>query len=221
MNKLTNEQDEKTLKMNLQYFAAATDPADDPADPPADPAGGKADDPADPGITLPASQSELDAHTNKVVQKALDNQQKALDAKLEAEREEAISEGKRLANLTEDQQRVEEEKIRQEKLDKREAELNRREMVATTSELIRAEGLPQSFVELVVADEAETVQENIKNVKDAFDKAVEEEVDKRLVQKQTKTGTSTGGLTKRDIMKVKDKSERERLISENMGLFTN
>ena len=209
--------------MNLQYFAE--DPGSE--------GGNQEDDPnkednlggQDDGKGKEGEKGQDERTWNRdELAKMINAETQKIEAKyedlLEKTREEAISEGQRLAELTEDQRREEEENRRLKKIEEREAELNRREMRTTTAELVREEGLPQTFVDLVVADEAEAVQNNIKAVKEAFDKAVSEEVDNRLVQKQTKTGTSTGSLTKQDIMKVKNKAEREKLIAENMDLFT-
>ena len=210
------------LKMNLQYFAE--DPGSE---------GGNQDDPNkednpggqddDKGKESEKGQDERTWNRDELA-KMINAETQKIEAKyedlLERTREDAISEGKRLAKMSEEERKEEEENLRLKKIEEREAELNRREMRTTTAELVREEGLPQTFVDLVVADEAETVQNNIKAVKEAFDKAVSEEVDNRLVQKQTKTGTSTGSLTKQDIMKVKNKAEREKLIAENMDLFT-
>lgn len=210
------------LKMNLQYFAE--DPGseggnqDDPNK--EDNPGGQGDD---KGKESEKGQDERTWNRDELA-KMINAETQKIEAKyedlLERTREDAISEGKRLAKMSEEERKEEEENLRLKKIEEREAELNRREMRTTTAELVREEGLPQTFVDLVVADEAETVQNNIKAVKEAFDKAVSEEVDNRLVQKQTKTGTSTGSLTKQDIMKVKNKAEREKLIAENMDLFT-
>lgn len=216
-------EEKELLKMNLQYFAE--DPGSE--------GGNQEDDPNkenNPGAQDDNKDQEGEKGQDErtwdrdELAKMINAETKKIESKyeklLEKTREEAISEGQRLAELSEEDRLKEEESRRLKKIEEREQELNRREMRTTTAELVREEGLPQTFVDLVVADEAEKVQENIKAVKSAFDKAVEEEVDKRLVQKKTKTGTSTGGLTKQEIMKVKDKSQREKLIAENLDLFT-
>lgn len=208
------------LKMNLQYFAEDPEGGEPGKDDDLKPEGQNAgedeenngEDDAGRAFTRAEMAKMINAETKK-----LENKYENL---LEDKFEEGLSEGQRLAEMTEDKREEEKEKRRQSKLDEREAELNRREMRVTTSDLVREEGLPQSFVDLVMAEKAEAVQENIKNVKQVFDEAVEAEVDKRLVQKDTKTGTSSGGITKKEIMKITDKAEREKLISENMDLFT-
>jgi hypothetical protein len=208
------------LKMNLQYFAE--DPGDGDAGQDDDQ---KPEDQNNGENGGEKNESDDDrTFTRGEIAKMINAETKKLESKyenmLDDKFEEGVSEGQRLAEMTEEKRQEEKEKRRQSKLDEREAELNRREMRATTSDLIREEGLPQTFVDLVVADEAEAVQENIKNVKQVFDEAVEAEVDKRLVQKNTKTGTAQGSLTKKEILRKKDKAEREKLISENMDLFT-
>ena len=57
-------------------------------------------------------------------------------------------------------------------------------------------------------------------VHEEWDKAIETKVNERLAGKtKTRVGGTGETLTKADIMKVKDSSERQRLIAQNRELF--
>ena len=70
---------------------------------------------------------------------------------------------------------------------------------------------------LVVSDNAEKTKENVKNFADLFEKAVESRVKDTLKGNAPKAKSSN--ITKEEIMKVKDRNQRQRLIKENIDLF--
>lgn len=70
---------------------------------------------------------------------------------------------------------------------------------------------------LVVSDNAEKTKENVKNFADLFEKAVESRVKDTLKGHAPKAKSSN--ITKEEIMKVKDRNQRQRLIKENIDLF--
>ena len=70
-----------------------------------------------------------------------------------------------------------------------------------------------------MADTAESVKENIASIRKVFDEAVEKRVNERLTQDKPRRGTTAGAMTKAEILAVKDVSERQKLIAENLDLF--
>ena len=137
------------------------------------------------------------------------------EAKIEEERNEAA----RLAKLSKDEREQEEEKKRIKAIEEREKNVQMAELrIETKSELAKS-GLPESFVDFVLTEKAEDIQTNIANLKKHFDDELEKAVNLRLVQKQTKVGTGATGMTKAQIMAIKDTSERQRAIAQNKELF--
>ena len=132
--------------------------------------------------------------------------------------EQAKSEGERLAKLTEDERAREEEAKRIAELEKREQDIAEREMKLATQSLLADEGLPQEFLDHVLAPTAEEVKAKITALRNVFDKEVEKRVNERLVQSAPRRG-AINGLTKEDIMAIENDEERQRAIAENIQLF--
>ena len=132
--------------------------------------------------------------------------------------EQAKSEGERLAKLTKDERAREEEAKRIADLEKREQDIAEREMKLATQSLLADEGLPQEFLDHVLAPTAEEVKAKITALRGVFDSEVEKRVNERLVQSAPRRGTTTG-ITKEQIMAVEDDDQRQALIAENIQLF--
>lgn len=132
--------------------------------------------------------------------------------------EQAKSEGERLAKLSKDERAREEEAKRIADLEKREQDIAEREMKLATQSLLADEGLPQEFLDHVLAPTAEEVKAKITALRDVFDSEVEKRVNERLVQSAPRRGTTTG-ITKEQIMAVEDDDQRQALIAENIQLF--
>lgn len=132
--------------------------------------------------------------------------------------EQAKSEGERLAKLTKDERAREEEAKRIAELEKREQVIAEREMKLATQSLLADEGLPQEFLEHVLAPTAEEVKAKITALRDVFDSEVEKRVNERLVQSAPRRGTTTG-ITKEQIMAIEDTDKRQAAIAENINLF--
>lgn len=132
--------------------------------------------------------------------------------------EQAKSEGERLAKLTKDERAREEEAKRIADLEKREQDIAEREMKLATQSLLADEGLPQEFLDHVLAPTAEEVKAKITALRGVFDSEVEKRVNERLVQSAPRRGTTTG-ITKEQIMAIEDTDKRQAAIAENINLF--
>lgn len=88
-----------------------------------------------------------------------------------------------------------------------------------TQSLLSDEGLPIEFLDVVMADTAESVKENIASIRKVFDEAVEKRVNERLTQDKPRRGATAGAMSKAEIMAVQDAGERQKLIAENLELF--
>ena len=132
--------------------------------------------------------------------------------------EQAKSEGERLAKLTKDERAREEEANRIAELEKREQDIAEREMKLATQSLLADEGLPQEFLDHVLAPTAEEVKAKITALRTVFDSEVEKRVNERLVQSAPRRGTTTG-ITKEQIMAIEDTNKRQAAIAENINLF--
>ena len=161
------------------------------------------------------TQDELDHIVQERVKRAVAKAQKDAEDKIK----QAQSEGERLAKLTKDERAKEEEAKRLADLEAREKAIAVKELRIETQSLLSDEGLPIEFLDVVMADTAESVKENIASIRKVFDEAVEKRVNERLTQDKPRRGATAGAMTKAEIMAVQDASERQKLIAENLELF--
>ena len=161
------------------------------------------------------TQDELDHIVQERVKRAVAKAQKDAEDKIK----QAQSEGERLAKLTKDERAKEEEAKRLADLEAREKAIAVKELRIETQSLLSDEGLPIEFLDVVMADTAESVKENIASIRKVFDEAVEKRVNERLTQDKPRRGATAGAMSKAEIMAVKDVSERQKLIAENLELF--
>lgn len=164
---------------------------------------------------LTFTPKEFDSEVDKRIANAL----QTAKAKWDEEKQTEISNAEKLAKMSAAERKEAEDKAKQETLDKREKELNMREYRYEAKHQLEENGLPDSFVDMVLSEDAETTKNNIGAIKAEFDKAIEAAVNEKLKGNNPKAGGHTGTLTKGEILKVADTVERQRLIAENINLF--
>ena len=161
-------------------------------------------------IVLPTTPEELQKLLQAEGDKRVTSAQKKWAEKQKQEIANAQEEATKLAKMS----AAEREKA---KFDKEKAELEadraqlaqERLKTQTSQELIN-NGLPADFVDFVIASDAETVNENIKNFKTAFDNAVEEAVKKRIATPTPKKSTSNLNNKTQSGVMAAIKSKRAR-----------
>lgn len=164
---------------------------------------------------LTFTPKEFDSEVDKRIANAL----QTAKAKWDEEKQTEISNAEKLAKMSASDRKEAEDKAKQEALDNREKELNMREYRYEAKHQLEENGLPDSFVDMVLSEDAETTKNNIGAIKAEFDKAIEAAVNEKLKGNNPKAGGRTGTLTKSKILKVADTVERQRLIAENINLF--
>ncbi|WP_430495722.1 DUF4355 domain-containing protein [Leuconostoc mesenteroides] len=164
---------------------------------------------------LTFTPKEFDSEVDKRIANAL----QTAKAKWDEEKQTEISNAEKLAKMSASDRKEAEDKAKQEALDNREKELNMREYRYEAKHQLEENGLPDSFVDMVLSEDAETTKNNIGAIKAEFDKAIEAAVNEKLKGNNPKAGGRTGTLTKSEILKVADTVERQRLIAENINLF--
>lgn len=204
-----NNADNKDLKYGLQLFAEGEgedgkDPED--KDPEIDPED-KNDDPEEKKYT----DEEVDALIERKFaewQKKHEKQQAKLD------------EAERLKNMS-DQERKDHE---MEELRKQVSALQKKEtmskMSSTARSMLSAKGITvgDDLVGMLISEDADATKSAVDSFITAFQDAVTKAVKDALKGEPPKAGGSSG-LTKEQIMKVANRTERQRLIQENMHLF--
>lgn len=161
------------------------------------------------------TQEEVDALLQKEGDKRVSEALKKADRKREA----AVKEAERLAKMDE------EERFRYE-LDQREAAIAEKErqlaLTENKNEAMKAlstRGISVALADFVVAEDAETMMENIRLLEDEFKKSVRAEVEKRLAGKSPKKDLGPDeGMTIDDWNKLSLQRQTE-LLNENPKIY--
>lgn len=164
------------------------------------------------------NQAEFDRRINKAIQTAVTNAQK----KWKALTDDKVSEAEKLAQMTAEQKAT----YRADKAEKELADLKRQmalgDMARTARKMLSEENIsvPDEIIMNLVSDDAEKTKSSVeafaKVFKDTVQAAVKEAL-KGNPPKANNGGTTT--VTREQILAVKDRTERQRLIAENPQLF--
>ncbi|MCT4412853.1 DUF4355 domain-containing protein [Leuconostoc pseudomesenteroides] len=137
---------------------------------------------------LTFTPKEFDSEVDKRIANAL----QTAKAKWDEEKKEEISNAEKLAKMSASDRKAAEDKAKQEALDNREKQLNMREYRYEAKHQLEENGLPDSFVDMVLSEDAETTKNNIGAIKAEFDKAIEAAVNEKLKGTTPKTGQGAG-----------------------------
>lgn len=134
-------------------------------------------------IELPKTQSELDSLIGKAVDKALKNNDKKWQKSQDEAIEKAKKEAESYAKMTQAQRKDAEMEKREKELDEREAKLNHKALIADIQADLTEKGLPLSFAEsLASLGDNETISQAVSDIKDEWDKSVNERLKKNARQ---------------------------------------
>ena len=165
------------------------------------------------------NQAEFDRRVQKAIQTAVSNAQK----KWQTITDTKISEAEKLSQMTAE----EKERYRADKAEKELDDLRRQialgDMAATARQMLSDEQItvPDDIIMNLVCDDAEKTKSSVESFAKVFKEAVQNAV-KEALRGKVPGGRGKGtDLTKEQIMKVKDRTERQKLIQEHMDLFQN
>lgn len=97
---------------------------------------------------------------------------------------------------------------------------NMAEMGKQARKMLNEDGIniPDDLVNLIIAEDAETTKDTVQQFSKLFKAAVQDAVKEALKGKTPGTGSS-GTITKEQIMKIKDRTERQQMIQKHRDLF--
>lgn len=149
---------------------------------------------------------------NKIVQDRL--------AKEKAKNEKAQEEAKKLAKMNAEQKNQYMVEQLQKELEEYKTKEAKNDMIKEANSMLKEAdiNLPDEVVAMLIGDNAEDTKVCVDSFSKAFKTAVERAVNEKLKGKTPKQ-KSVAGLTREDILSVKDRQERQRLIEENEELF--
>lgn len=143
-------------------------------------------------------------------------------AEWQKKQKKAVDEATKLANMSAQEKAEHERDEWEQKYNELLAENTRSTLTIQATQMLTDDGVtvPQEIVSVLVGDDADTTKSRVTAFSKAFKKAVQEAVKNANKKSTPKTGGTSSQLTKGSILKVKDITERQRLIRENMDLFT-
>lgn len=191
-------EDIRKIPLNLQLFA------DEEAETEVDQANVDAEKETEKTFT----QDEV----NKIVQDRL--------AKEKAKNEKAQEEAKKLAKMNAEQKNQYMVEQLQKELEEYKTKEAKNDMIKEANSMLKEAdiNLPDEVVAMLIGDNADDTKICVDSFSKAFKTAVERAVNEKLKGKTPKQ-KSVAGLTREDILSVKDRQERQRLIEENEELF--
>lgn len=142
-------------------------------------------------------------------------------AKWQKDQEKAVSEAKKLASMTEQEKAEHERDEIKKELEALKKANNMAEMGKQARKMLNEDGIniPDDLVNLIIAEDAETTKDTVQQFSKLFKTAVQDAVKEALKGKAPGTGSSSGTVTKEQIMKIKDRAERQRMIQKHKNLF--
>lgn len=156
-------------------------------------------------------QALLQSETDRRVTQALAKQAKKQEAKLK--------EAEKLAQMNEQEKYEYQLQQREAQIAEKERELALAENKAEAAKILAEKGLAASLVDFIVAEDADTMNQNIKTLEQAFKASVKAEVDKRLASNTPKRNLPLDKpIDKAAFMKM-SVSELAQLRQENPDLY--
>ena len=200
------------MPMHLQFFA---DPGDNDT-PPAEEQTPEFDAENLTDEQLAAIKEKFGFKDNDEIDTIVKGKKSKWQKELEQEKNEAA----RLAKLSESERQKALIQKEKDDFEKEKAEFRKEQLFVEKRKQLTANGMPADFATRVTGETAEEILEDVKALREEWDRAVEAKVNERLASKsKTRVGTGAGQMTKAEIMAIKDSKERQRMIAENRDLF--
>lgn len=162
-------------------------------------------------------QAEFDRRVQKAISTAVANAEK----KWRTLTDDKVSEAEKLAQMTAEQK----EKYRAEKAEKELADLKHKimlsEMSGTARKMLSDESIviPDEIITNLVCDDAEKTKIAVETFAQSYKVAVQNGIKEALKGKTPKAAGEPPTITKEEIMKVKNRAERQKMIAEHPELF--
>ena len=156
-------------------------------------------------------QALLQQETDRRVSSALKKQQKAFETKM--------AEADKLRSMDKTQREEYEYNQRVLALEQKEREFAIAQNKLEATKVLSNRGLPIAFVDYIVADDAETMLENINTFEKAFKAAVQDEVAKKISTPTPKNNSMKQTGMTRDEFKKLNVAQQAEMYSTNPTLY--
>lgn len=132
-----------------------------------------------------------------------------------------VEEAHKLSQMNEKEKADHERKQMEDELARYKAMETHNAMMTEARNMLKADNLSISddILNVLVTDNAETTKAAVQAFSAAFQTAVNEAVKAQLAGGEPKRGAAATGMTKEQIMEIKDPAKRREAIKDNMHLF--
>lgn len=163
------------------------------------------------------NQAEFDRRVQKAINTAVSNAQKKWQTMTDGK----VSEAEKLAQMTSEEKAEYRAKKAEQELADLKKQIALGDMAKTARKMLSDEqiALPDEIIMNLVCDDAEKTKTAVEAFAQTFKEAVQAAVKEALRGNPPKAGGGDNTLTREKILAVKDRSERQKLINENMNLF--
>ena len=169
-------------------------------------------------LSQEGNQAEFDRRVQKAINTAVSNAQKKWQTMTDGK----VSEAEKLAQMTSEEKAEYRAKKAEQELADLKKQMALGDMAKTARKMLSEENIsvPDEIIMNLVSDDAEKTKSAVESFAKVFKDAVQAAVKESLKGNPPKA--STGGtttVTREQILAVKDRAERQRLIAENPQLF--
>lgn len=165
------------------------------------------------------AKTYTEAEVMEVVQRTADKRVTEALKKQERKWNQKLTEAEKLRSMDEDQRKAYEFEIKMKEFEAEKLEFTRAQNLLEANKVLSERNLPISFSTYIVADDAETMMENITTFEKLFKAAVNDAVSQKIASPTPKAGTTEqGGLTKETFMKL-SAFEQQELYKTNPELY--
>lgn len=169
-------------------------------------------------LSQEGNQAEFDRRVQKAIQTAVSNAQKKWQTMTDGE----VSEAEKLAQMTSEEKAEYRAKKAEQELADLKKQIALGDMAKTARKMLSEENItvPDEIIMNLVSDDAEKTKSAVESFAKVLKDAVQAAVKEALKGNPPKANNgSTTTVTREQILAVKDRAERQRLIAENPQLF--
>lgn len=173
----------------------------------------------DTSTTGTETKTYTQEEVNMLLQRESDRRVSEALKKAEKKNAEKVKEAQKLAQMNENEKFQYELEQREKAIAEKEKALALAENKNTASQILADKGLSLSLVDFVIAEDAETMNSNIRLLEKAFKDSVKREVEKRLGSSAPKKNLPPDEAITKEQAKKMSIIERQSLLNNNPELF--
>lgn len=158
----------------------------------------------------PTPKTYTEEEVQVLLQKEGDRRVSSAQKKWEKDLENKMAEAEKLRNMDESQRKEYEYTQKLQELEQRERDFAIAQNKIEAMKVLSNRNLPVDFIDYIVAEDAETMMENITKFEKTFNSAVADAVAKRIASPAPKTGSAKQtGLTREEFKKLNIQQQAE------------